>query len=236
MTELPKDLAEVLQTQDNRITADPLFVVQREQRVYGMDPMFGNYEDFIWIKNGDPEDFYESEDESELIKNLALEHPDEPNPTCINPEKFDYERSYYSTHWEFVNAHFTERAALKHISENLHNLGTARVYVTSQYRCPEWNAVRKFLMERRDEGQEEEESKTEESLARITEMLESNLDRMSAAQCHHPKEDVEVTSRAIKERVDLDCRRCQSRMSLDLKGIQWILKYKSELALKEDDA
>lgn len=48
---------------------------------------------------------------------------------------------------EFVNAHFTEKAAKEHIRINGHNLRKPFVYVTSLYRCSEMIKIRHHLME-----------------------------------------------------------------------------------------
>lgn len=52
--------------------------------------------------------------------------------------------------WEYVSAHFTRSAAERYIEENAHRMVEPRIYVDSQYRCPEWNAVRAVLLAARD--------------------------------------------------------------------------------------
>lgn len=101
-----KNIAHEINTQDNRITADPLFCVFQKRRIYGIDE--------------DCHDFYifTDEDGSEI--------------PCIDVD-------------EFVNAHFTEKAANEHIRINGHNLKKPFIFVTSLFRCEEMIKIRKAL-------------------------------------------------------------------------------------------
>lgn len=140
------ELTHLLQTQDNRITADPLFCVQQERRVWGMDSSYSD--EFEWALKDDPEGTIHDEDIAEHIR----EH-DEDNALAnldddeIDPEDHGYEKVFYTRYWDFVTAHFTEEAADRYLRQNAHNLNNPRVYVTSQYRCDEWNRVRSFLLD-----------------------------------------------------------------------------------------
>lgn len=100
-------IAHEINTQDNRITADPLFCVFQKRPVYGVDPDFH-----------DDVEYYENDDGDEIP---FIE---------VN---------------EFVNAHFTEKAAKEHIRINGHNLRKPFVYVTSLWRCGEMKAIRNWL-------------------------------------------------------------------------------------------
>ena len=64
----------------------------------------------------------------------------------INLGYFKFRKGYYIDRYEFVTAHFTEAAALQYITNNRHNLNEPRTFVTSQYRCYEWNALREALI------------------------------------------------------------------------------------------
>lgn len=125
-------IGEALATQDNRITANPVFVVQRSRRTYGFDP---NYtEDSIaWI---DTECVEVSADEYEALEAKWEESGDEPD---------GYTRTAYVDTWEYVMPFFTERAAQRYIDENGHNHGGKehlRIYVESGYRNHEWSEIR----------------------------------------------------------------------------------------------
>lgn len=137
-----------LKNQDNRITADPLFCVQQKRRVYGMDGDLIDDLDFIWVYTEDseytfgPDEIFDEIRDNDHGEDGVLNLHDEE----IEPEEWGYHQMFYVEYWDFVCAHFTERAADEYIRDNNHNLTSPRVYVTSQYRCYEWNAVRKHLM------------------------------------------------------------------------------------------
>jgi hypothetical protein len=126
-------IGEALATQDNRLTGNPIFVVQRSRRTYGFDT---NYtEDCIaWL--GD--DHIETKGaEYEALEAKWEETGDEPD---------GYTRTAYVDTWEYVMPFFTERAAQRYIDENGHNHGgkeQLRIYVESGYRNHEWEAIRR---------------------------------------------------------------------------------------------
>jgi hypothetical protein len=163
-------LAHRLRTQDNRITGEPLFLVQQKERRYGFDPNYADCSTFRVWHSEDWECVYDSA--ADLTEELERERKEliDEEPTEKQKEKFEeqmqeirdawdngedvttpeglkYEVCFYQEHWDFVSAHFTEAAADHYLASNSHHFKHgARVYVTSQYRCYEWNAVRKFLM------------------------------------------------------------------------------------------
>ncbi|MCK5607577.1 hypothetical protein KAR91_37180 [Candidatus Pacearchaeota archaeon] len=59
---------------------------------------------------------------------------------------YQFRKCYYVDNYVFVTAHLTEAAALEYIAGNKHNLNEPRTFVTSQYRCYEWNALREALI------------------------------------------------------------------------------------------
>lgn len=146
MEELRKRLIE----QDNRITQDPLFCVQTMRKTSPIDPRYADGGLFEWIDSTSGD--YETYDKAELIAELTREGA--PNAAELVDETEDevewdgqtYERVFYGTYWEMVTVHFTEKAADDYVAQNAHNLGEHRIFVTSQYRCHEWNAVRAMLM------------------------------------------------------------------------------------------
>ena len=130
------DLAEIgerLRTQDNRITAEPMFLVQERTRTYGIDlewdpPVAWLYED---------ESAEVAPEEAERLEAAYLETDDEPE---------GFRRVGYHEQWTFVTACFTEAAADLYIAQMKHrHTGPLRTFVGCAYRNHEWNAVREFL-------------------------------------------------------------------------------------------
>jgi len=120
-----KKIAHELNTQDNRITADPLFCVFEKERIYGLSS-----------EHTDKWEWYRASDSCSCEENDMCECKDE-----------ECKKVYYVERDRFVNAHFTEKAANEHIRINGHNLKEPFTYVTSLWRCPEMIAVRNFLKE-----------------------------------------------------------------------------------------
>lgn len=122
-----------LLTQNNRITQDPIFLVQEKKREWGVDPGYTDL--FTWIHDEDC-------DQVSPQKMRALEKKfDETGDD--NPK--GYRRVGYTERWEYVQACFTEAAAQLYIDENRHNLHEPRIYAASGYRNKEWIAVRAYL-------------------------------------------------------------------------------------------
>lgn len=141
------ELAATLRTQSNRCTAEPLFIVEKKRRIYGMDGDLIDDLDWVWNWEQDP-DSYSTEDEIyEEIRTSFDEGYLNLEDDEIDPDEYGYQKLFYVEYWDFVCAHFTLRAAKLYEAQNSHNLGESRVYVHSQYRCYEWVAVRKYLME-----------------------------------------------------------------------------------------
>ncbi len=156
---LLQQFGELLRTQDGRATGEPLYCVQKKRRVYGMDSQWG--EKYIWQYSECSEVSYETDER--LVTELLfeeMEHIGEDEAEEMRGDiesQFEsgevewkgvtYEKIYYAEYWETVTVHFTEEAADTYATQNAHNLGDHRVYVTSQYRCHDWIDLRKFLME-----------------------------------------------------------------------------------------
>ena len=148
------DLCNELNTQDNRITAHPLFIVEVEKRIYGMDSSLVDDMEWIWVYSQDSEYQFEPD---EIFDEIRRDCEDRDEHEILNlwdeeidPEEWGYEQWFYVTEMEFKCAHLTERAADLYIAQNSHNLRKPRVYVTSQHRCYEWNMVRDHLMVKSD--------------------------------------------------------------------------------------
>ena len=127
-------IGQLIRTQDNRITADPFFIVQERQRVYGMDTAY------------DPEIAWLHGDESievDAAKAKRLEAAYQKN----YKEPDEYRRVGYVEKWVYVTGCFTEAAADRYIAHNSHrHSGPLRTYAESLYRNPEMIAVREYLM------------------------------------------------------------------------------------------
>lgn len=122
-----KSIAHEINTQDNRITADPIFCVYEKDHIpYGIS---SDYSDsFEWY---DPKDGNRSSIKDTVTKEFA--------------KRMGYEKVYYIDVDKFINAHFTERAAKEHIRINGHNLNKPFIYVSSLFRCGEMISIRNFL-------------------------------------------------------------------------------------------
>ncbi len=127
------NVAESLHTQDNRITANPLFAVEVRKRVYGIDPEWGG--PVVWLHDGeevtDPDEVKQPEQ--------GWENGDD------DPD--NYTRTSYYEYWEFVTACLTEEGCKAYIRRNGHNhRGEKRIYAHGGYRNHEWEEVRRYLM------------------------------------------------------------------------------------------
>lgn len=124
-------IGELIRTQDNRCTSEPLFLVQQKKRMYGMDPDY--CEDYDWIS----EDHEVVANEIERAGLDALEDK--------GKDITGWEKAYYVDQWEFVTVCFTEQACKEYIEANAHNLNEPRIYAASAYRNREMIAIREFL-------------------------------------------------------------------------------------------
>lgn len=130
MSELAK-IGELIRTQDNRITDQPIFIVQQKRRIYGLDDGYSS--DFVWI---DGEESYTEEERAER----DAERADDGLPPA------EYRRCGYIDIWEFVTACFTEQGCKDYLRLDGHNLREPRIYAAGSYRNAEFRAVRSFLM------------------------------------------------------------------------------------------
>ena len=127
-------IGELLRTQNNRITDQPMFLVQKS--VY--DATTDDYADgFEWHDNinGMLEDV--SELRSKRLESLYH-----------RGREYDerYVRIATRQRWEFVTACFTEQGCKDYLARDGHNLGEARIYADGSYRNHEYRVVRNWLM------------------------------------------------------------------------------------------
>lgn len=121
-------------TQNNRCTADPLFVVFDKQRIYGMDT---DYTDNIaWLYDDEC-----VEVEPKKARALHMTY-------CRTWEvPKGYKRVGYVDVDRFVTACFTEAGAQAYIDGNRHNLHKPFIYAASLYRNREMIEVRRMLLD-----------------------------------------------------------------------------------------
>jgi hypothetical protein len=129
------DVGEQIRTQDNQCTSDPLFVVQEQRRILGIDSDYS--EDYVWLHE------YDHEYEAEEAEAVELDERWDAGLPCSGWDKI-----HFIELWQSVTVCFTARAAEAYIEANRHNLRNPRVYVDSAYRNAEIQAIRKFLMQR----------------------------------------------------------------------------------------
>ena len=135
------EIRERLHAQDNRMTADPIFLVQEERRIYGMDTAYDPK--IAWLYDDESVEV-DANEAARLEAAYQADGEDEPE---------GFRRVGYAVQWEFVMCFFTEAAADLYIKQNKHRYcGELRTYVGSAYRNYEWQAVRGWLMEPHKEG------------------------------------------------------------------------------------
>jgi hypothetical protein len=137
------DIAADLATQDNECTANPQFVVQKHERIWGIDSRYT--EDFAWV---DYENDTAVADETTTKKLEALH--DESYDDKIELEDGDGEtikwtRVGYRDQWTFVTACLTRAGCDEYLRLNGHNLGTTRIFVEGETRNKEWETLRAHL-------------------------------------------------------------------------------------------
>jgi len=127
------EIGSLICTQDNRITDQPIFVVEKSVMVitgpdYGYDA-----EEWVNTESGD----YEEADETKARRLDAL------NDDCRSTG--DWEKFFLKEVWEFVTACFTEQGCKDYLKANGHNLGKNRIYAYGSYRNQEFQTVRNYL-------------------------------------------------------------------------------------------
>jgi hypothetical protein len=126
-------IGELLRTQDNRITSDPLFVVEKKVLDYGYED--GYEEGYSWIDFDN--DHYEA-DEGEHANLDRLDKNDDVPP--------GWRKVGYKVRWEFVTCCLTEQGCKDYLKINGHNVGESRIYAYSGWRNYEWQHVRKAFL------------------------------------------------------------------------------------------
>lgn len=130
------EMAQEIRTQDNASTAEPIYIVQQRQRMYGIDPDLCDDGEIVWM---------DLMNDHEEIKGEEAKSLEEAYQESLEiPE--NYTRTGYMDTWEFVQPFFTKKGAEDYIEVNRHRLTDPRIYVDSAYRNYEWQEVRKRLL------------------------------------------------------------------------------------------
>lgn len=138
-----KRLHKELQTQDNAITANPIFIVERADRQFGYDPSYT--ENIAWVDGEFPDIEVTEENDRVLFRRLESGEAFLPGAEEHGREEF-WVRTAYKDRWEHVQPFLTRRGAEEYIRDNAHNLGRARIYVASGHRNHEWIFLRKLFL------------------------------------------------------------------------------------------
>lgn len=121
------EIGKEMLTQDNAITAEPIFLVQQTHRVYGIE-LDRVDDNVVWL-DGDGDEVDPDE-----LREKAGKFPDTWRKVGFLEMKV------------YVQPFFTRAAAEAFIAANRINLFEPTIYVDSGHRNPEWKAVRKSLM------------------------------------------------------------------------------------------
>ena len=128
-----------LQTQDNAITADPLFVVFQEERIFGVSQDYQT-DGYTWV--GEDDSAVTADDDEAKVLDKLLDDDRELSIGGVT-----YQRVWYRIVPRFVTACLTRKGAEDYIARNGHNLTRPYIYVESLHRNEEMIALRNHLME-----------------------------------------------------------------------------------------
>ncbi len=129
-----KEIRESIINQDNRITDQPIFVVEKSVMII-TDPDYG-YDHSEWI-NTESGDYEKASETRSRRLDALLEGWRETG---------DWKKFYLKETWEFVTACFSEKGCKDYIKINGHNIGKSRIYAYGSYRNHEYQAVRNALI------------------------------------------------------------------------------------------
>lgn len=129
---LPPELStigELIRTQDNRITDQPMFVVFQKREIIGSDEHSPSRICWVW----------DGEEVSELrAKRLEALYQD-------SRDTRGYDRYAMQEVDEFVTACFTEHGCKDYLRQNAHNLRLPYIYACGSFRNNEYQLVRNWL-------------------------------------------------------------------------------------------
>lgn len=173
-----KEIQKELQTQDNRATKDPIFIVYDIRKVTSCE---GYSDKWMYVDTADGDEIGNSKEE--LLEYLNNNYDAEP-PNDLDEEDLltwsnnrvnqikrgnQIEKWYYQTIRELKGVFFTEKAADLFIVQNQHNLSSeVHTYVEFLYRNPEMQYIRDCL----EKGAFiEKENTKEDAIKRVKELI-----------------------------------------------------------------
>ncbi|HCI6438984.1 TPA: hypothetical protein N3O54_001967 [Klebsiella pneumoniae] len=122
-------IGELIRTQDNRITDQPMFVVFQKREIIGSDEHSPSRICWVW----------DGEEVSELrAKRLEALYQD-------GRDTRGYDRYAMQEVDEFVTACFTEHGCKDYLRQNGHNLRLPYIYACGSFRNNEYQLVRNWL-------------------------------------------------------------------------------------------
>jgi len=146
------NLSKEINTQDNRITADPIFCVYQKE----MRPMPEGCGEEGWV-NGDG-NLLTDEDIDEIVDEYNKEYKNNDNKDNEfhdfkkDEEEILEELEYRKVNYEWTDVpvsgqvYFSEKAAQNHIDCNHYHYHKPFTYVESAWRNNEWQIIRKIIM------------------------------------------------------------------------------------------
>jgi len=154
-----KEIQKRLKTQDNRATADPIFIVYDWERI----PTSDKYsEEFMFIHDGDK--IAETRNEFiEFLKDNDYDLPEQGLKEMDDDDLIewlykdsgsaDFDKVYYLKRRVFINVFFTEKAADDFIKQNhYHYTKEVHTYVNCLWRNPEMQIIRQSLIDGKLKG------------------------------------------------------------------------------------
>lgn len=129
---LPPELytiGDLIRTQDNRITDQPMFVVFQKREIIGSDEHSPSR--ICWVRDGE---------EVNPLRALRLEILYQDGRDTSN-----YDRHAMQEVDEFVTACFTEHGCKEYLRQNGHNLRLPYIYACGSFRNNEYQLVRNWL-------------------------------------------------------------------------------------------
>ena len=143
-------LSGLLNTQDNRITADPIFCVYEKKVVYLPD---GHGRETGWFSNEGR--LQSDKDIDEIIDEYKQEHQecdldDDEILEELEYRKFDYDIEDVPVSGQY---YFSEQAAQNHIDCNHYHYNEPFVYAESAWRNIEWQIIREVILSLTKKGE-----------------------------------------------------------------------------------
>lgn len=150
---LLKEIQNELNTQDNRSTSNPLFIVCDWEKLptkedYSSDWEYADLWDGYQAIGTTKDDLIKfAKDNEQEIPEKEMD-ADELMEWLVKEKGFNLIKNYYFERRVFINAFFTEKAADKFIEENKHHFSKkVHTYVSSLWRNPEMQFIRNNLLE-----------------------------------------------------------------------------------------